>query len=201
MNIRSFLLNSFVILASLLGPVTSSAQTTITTYYVIPPTSGCNGVWAIDYPTFLGCSAVTYMWNPINCGTMTGATFNGDTMYIPLCAVPCALTMIDMNGNTCICSTGTPTSIEPKELLKTRVSLFPNILTNAHELTVALDANYKLLSFRIYNGAGQTVFAQELSAPNQSVVLKPGELATGNYVLIVSDNSTWTELLKFVSTK
>ena len=25
---------------------TASAQTTLTTYYVVPPTNGCDGVWA-----------------------------------------------------------------------------------------------------------------------------------------------------------
>jgi hypothetical protein len=82
-------------------------------FYVIPPTSGCNGVWAINNTLWPGCNATQYSL-PSCWDISTPSQTIGDTIFLAICSVPCEIIAICSDGNMAICRTGTPnyTSIE-----------------------------------------------------------------------------------------
>lgn len=95
----------FTLLLAVMAGMTLRAQTTLTTYYIIPPTNGCNGVWALG-PISSGCFSMgsTYTFNPSGCAQLN-ATTSGDTLFYPLCSVPCSLAVINSSSGTyCICN-------------------------------------------------------------------------------------------------
>lgn len=95
----------FTLLLAITASITLRAQTVLTTYYVIPPTSGCNGVWALG-PVGSGCFSMgsSYTFNPGGCAPFGPYTTSGDTLLIPLCSVPCSLVVVNsMSGSYCIC--------------------------------------------------------------------------------------------------
>ena len=60
------------------------------------------------------CASQTYLINPIGCTVFNH--FNGDTLFMDLCSIPCTFIVADGNGNVCmICgvdfSTGIKTSV------------------------------------------------------------------------------------------
>lgn len=96
----------FTLLLAVTAGVALRAQTVLTTYYVIPPTSGCNGVWALG-PVSSGCFSIgsAYTFTPVGCAPFNSNTISGDTLFIPLCSVPCSLAVINSSsGSYCICN-------------------------------------------------------------------------------------------------
>jgi hypothetical protein len=90
---------SFFLLLS--GSLLIKGQNSITVWYSMGPTSGCNGVMAISNTQYQACinpPPATYNFNPPGCGTMTGSYIAGDTFFIPLCQLPCTLYTINGNG-------------------------------------------------------------------------------------------------------
>ena len=80
------------------------------TYYVIPPTNGCDGLGAFGpasalYP--VGCSA-PYLYDVIPSGCAVSPWgwppfwVSNDTVYTNLCSTPCSITMWDSNGVPCV---------------------------------------------------------------------------------------------------
>ena len=52
------------------GAVSTPAQTTLNTYYVVPPTNGCDGVWAFGpYSALWSACSGPYTWtfDPVDC--------------------------------------------------------------------------------------------------------------------------------------
>ncbi|MGL5892230.1 MAG: hypothetical protein ACRC3B_20215, partial [Bacteroidia bacterium] len=89
-----------------------SSQTVLTTYYIIPPVNGCDGVWAIDPDSLLCNPPVFYSYSPSGCGQNVSYSANLDTLYIQLCSLPCDFLIIDSNIDPCgSASTGTVTTI------------------------------------------------------------------------------------------
>ncbi len=91
-------------------PLPLFAQTSLTTYYMVPPTSGCNGLWAFGPVSAIWqapCSApYLYVVEPFGCaeGAGIGQPFwtSGDTAYSNLCSVPCGITIYDSSGECVI---------------------------------------------------------------------------------------------------
>lgn len=70
------------------------------TYYVTPPTSGCNGVWAVDGSVLSSgtCSPpYTYTISPAGCANYDYN--NGDTLFFDLCSFPCSYSMISFSSS------------------------------------------------------------------------------------------------------
>ena len=90
---KNIILFAFITLAIIKGyaQYTFSANT----YYLIPPTSGCNGIWAIK--DTLNCP--TFSVSPFDCAQFSH--INGDTIFLQLCAIPCEF-YTSGNGNTCL---------------------------------------------------------------------------------------------------
>ena len=91
-------------------PLPLFAQTSLTTYYMLPPTNGCNGLWAFGPASAIWqapCSApYLYVVEPVGCaeGASIGQPFwtSGDTVYSNLCSVPCGITIYDSSGECVI---------------------------------------------------------------------------------------------------
>lgn len=84
-----------------------NSQTILTTYYVLPPTSGCDGLGAFGPASSIWqppCSApYTYVAEPDGCaqGAASGGAviwFDQDTVYANLCSIPCTITIYDSSG-------------------------------------------------------------------------------------------------------
>lgn len=94
----------FTLLLAVMAGITLRAQIVLTTYYVIPPTNGCNGVWAMG-PVSSGCflPGTTYSFVG-NCVMPGSATISGDTILMPVCFIPCNLTTSNSSSGTyCVC--------------------------------------------------------------------------------------------------
>jgi hypothetical protein len=84
-----------------------NSQTILTTYYVVPPTSGCDGLGAFGPASTIWqppCSApYTYVAEPDGCaqGAASGGAviwFDQDTVYANLCSIPCTIIIYDVSG-------------------------------------------------------------------------------------------------------
>ncbi len=102
------LISTFALLLLMALPAT--AQVVLTSYYVIPPTSGCNGLGAFGPASAMWTAPCTapylYVVEPNGCaeGPTLGQPFwvSGDTVYTNLCSLPCGITIWDSSGNGCV---------------------------------------------------------------------------------------------------
>ncbi|HKR03154.1 MAG TPA: T9SS type A sorting domain-containing protein [Bacteroidia bacterium] len=93
-KIQSLLILSILVTAKIQAQIVYSPNT----YYLIPPTSGCNGIWAVQYPP--NCIATTSIINPFGCATINH--FNGDTLFFDLCSIPCEFLVVNDSGIICM---------------------------------------------------------------------------------------------------
>lgn len=92
--------------ALILASFKVAAQDTLTTYYITPPTSGCNGIWAFGpYSLLWTCPSAPYQWmfTPSACADTpipVNAPLNvvGDTILVPLCEQPCSFSLFSGEG-------------------------------------------------------------------------------------------------------
>jgi hypothetical protein len=77
------------------------------TVYVTPPTNGCNGVWAVQAMSVYctSTSPYTFAMEPIGCLQLDGWGQEMGNFLIPLCALPCSMTVTTGDGVTCSGST------------------------------------------------------------------------------------------------
>lgn len=167
-----------------------TAQTTINTWYVIPPTSGCNGVWAVDASQFGSCGTgpFQYSMNPMGCVNMTPNVV-ADTVYWQLCAFPCDLTIVDMTGNVCICGTGQFTDV-PDHSAERITTTYPNPATTTSGWNILLHQPGENVSVNIYNSLGQVVLSEDHSQSEQIVHIDLSSLVAGTYTAQVAVNGT-----------
>ncbi len=88
----------------------AAAQITLTTYYTVLPTNGCNGLAAMGPASNMwsgGCTPpYMYVVEPSGCAqASTGWPpfwVSGDTVYTQLCSVPCQLSIWDASVGECV---------------------------------------------------------------------------------------------------
>jgi hypothetical protein len=118
------------LLVFFLVPLVSLSQYVYTpnTVYIIPPTSGCNGEWAVIDSAFASglCNNPTYSTYPWGCATVNHR--NGDTLFLDLCAIPCEFKELSADGSICmLCSIGLSTAGNTVTPLSIREhSIYPN---------------------------------------------------------------------------
>lgn len=147
---RTFLLILFMYLmaAKLSGQITYTPNT----YYVIPPTTGCNGVWAIE--DTLHCPL--YLIN--SCFSFDHV--NGDTLFLALCSLPCDYISADAMGNPCTVASCEYTATSVVTLDKTSESnivLYPNPSSDF----INIETDFKNFSFSIFDSMGRLVFRND----------------------------------------
>lgn len=169
-------------------PAHLSAQTAITTWYIIPPTNGCNGVWALDASAFAACSVGPFVatQNPNGC-VGPGQTQIADTVYWSLCAFPCDVTITDSNGGVCTCMTGTMTNTDETSAQHI-VTTYPNPVSTSSGWNVWLHQPGENVTVNIYNSLGQVVLTQQNSGAAQIVHVDISTLVAGTYTAQISVN-------------
>jgi hypothetical protein len=158
------------------------SQINVTTYYVVPPTSGCNGVWAVSNSQSASCVGPnsSYNMNPLGCVQISGPV-SGDTVFWPLCAFPCDLVMINSLGISCVCNTGTTTGFEnPADLAV--LTTYPNPATSADGWNIWFHEQGNAVTVSIYNAFGQLVSREESASAPQVLHVETAGLAVGTYI-------------------
>lgn len=84
-------------------------QSPLTTYFIEPPTNGCDGLWAFGpYSTmWAACGSAPYQWlfNPTSCTTPEGVNVPlsvvNDTIMVQLCSLPCSFELYSAEVGLC----------------------------------------------------------------------------------------------------
>lgn len=166
---------------------------TITTYYVIPPTSGCNGVWAID-ALGLSCGQ-TYVLTPSACALFS-PTIVADTAYFQLCSMPCSLAVAEPNGICGICGTGLSTGVE--ETVSPVFTTYPNPATAQSGYTIVTTKPAQEVKAEIISLSGQKVLTHTQAAPDGKAVFDTSTLAAGTYIVKITVDGAAPVLQKLV---
>lgn len=169
------------------------SQTAITTYYVIPPTSGCNGVWAIDASDFI--CGMQYVFTPSMCANFAPA-INADTVYFQLCSVPCS---VDVWGQQGICgsaTTGITTGLSAQQI--SVLTTYPNPATSQSGYTIVTTKPAQEVKAEIISLSGQMVFKNTQAAPDGKAVLDTSTLAAGTYIVKITVDGALPVLQKLV---
>jgi hypothetical protein len=153
------------------------------TLYMIPPTSGCNGQWAVLDTAFTSgfCTGPIYNIFPVGCAVIDSRV--GDTLYFDLCAIPCNVIEVSTSGNSCMnCNVDIATSVSSSSLLPT-ISIHPN--PTSGQITISLEeAKTGVLSIRNY--LGQIVMKQGFNNTQELNMSLDGP--TGIYFLQVESD-------------
>lgn len=146
------------------------------TYYLTPPTSGCNGVWAVELP-ILPCNIISYTMSPLNC--LTFGPQSGDTMFFNLCSIPCGFWAVNDSGNACLtCSVDFFNDIESPDSHSNNISFFPNPAVDHVSIKGEFPDNSQLI---ISNSIGQEVIRVENLSASSHEDISILELAEGIY--------------------
>lgn len=131
-------------------PVKSQITFTLNTYYVIPPTMGCNGIWAVEFHP--NCFAA---WTIVPCATM--GSVDGDTLFLQLCSIPCEFEIINDSGNVCgTCGVGYLTGTQEMEVFSGSIRVSPNPSFQSINLT-SKEPSPVDLNFQIFDLQGKRV--------------------------------------------
>lgn len=149
---------------------TADAQVSLTTYYVVPPTSGCNGTWAFgpysDLWDQTGCTGpYVYFFDPATC--VDGSQFGqpvplnvvNDTIIMDLCSLPCGFQFYSAEGLCvqCICGTLTPTGV-PEGASEAPQLVGPNPIRCDRPMLVLEHGDDRPYDVQVFDRAGRTVF-------------------------------------------
>ncbi|TND09482.1 MAG: hypothetical protein FD123_1288 [Bacteroidetes bacterium] len=163
--------------------VTSQAQIVITTYYVIPPTSGCNGVWAISASQLQSC-AMPITWSPPTCLGSTQPSTIGDTTFFSICEIPCTIATSD----GCYASANGSTAVDEKPVLPL-VLIGPNPVLAGQDITVWIDRPADHYTVSVINLLGQTVFKNDFPVSGNTFIIPTEGLGAGMYVIQMSNGA------------
>lgn len=174
-----------------------NAQVTWPTYYVTPPTAGCNGEWAINTSsTFGSCGTTpyTYSFTPISCASTGGLTFSGDTLFVPLCSVPCNMVLMNSSGQTCSSSTGTATGIMEAGISKSKV--YPTQIKQGSNLNIEFPEAVSGKTIQIFDNTGRAI--ENIKVKDSILKYSLSKYSIGIYYISISSTDGWTELHKIV---
>ncbi len=146
------------------------------TYYLIPPTSGCNGIWAVQYPP--NCFATTSFISPFGCATINH--FNGDTLFFDLCAIPCDFIVVNDSGTVCMnCLVFLTTSIDENVASDENLAVYPNPANDF----ITLKGNIpKFATFILSNSTGEEIIRKDLNEGLKTYQMQIKNLADGVYL-------------------
>jgi hypothetical protein len=154
------------------------------TYYINPPSSGCDGLWAVNASQtggVCGQAPYTYSLTPSSCGSVSGISYSGDTMFIPLCSLPCDFMITNFNGQECVGSTGTTAQ---KEISKEPAKIFPSTIKPGEIVTLEFgDANAER-TIQLFDNNGKCI--QQSVTKNKTMNLAIPDAASGMYFISVS---------------
>ena len=179
-----------MLFTSLIITSAASSQTiTATTFYVIPPTAGCNGIWAIDASAWpcgtLGCAySAGY---PMGCLTTIFPACDSivaDTLYLKLCSLPCNIVASCSSGLAVICGTPLPitTSI-------TNQQSQPEIKTAFSDEKILFIENLNSDEvIELYDMTGRKIVSKRSSGTSENIDLNI--LSKQIYIILVKDKTS-----------
>ncbi len=166
------------------------AQTNLTTYYMLPPTSGCNGLWAFGPASAVWQAPCTapflYVVEPLGCaeGAGIGQPFwiSGDTVYSNLCSIPCSITIYDASGECVIlCQLPVNTGVTDgmrADMPELRIDPNPLAIGTPLKITTQSDGPVELT---LTDACGRVVY-QGLITSNTGVI-STAQLSAGLHML------------------
>ena len=173
-----------------------SAQTTLTTYYVIPPTNGCDGIWAFGpYSTMWadrGSAPYQWLFNPASCVDPQG--FNvplnvvNDTILMALCSQPCDFELYSVDiglCNTLICGIGPTGVVEMAP--EASVIIGPNPVPSSAPVLVLTSGFNGPQRAQVLDLSGRSVLMRTLNGGRNELDLHG--IPTGGYLLLLQDNA------------
>jgi hypothetical protein len=177
------------------------AQVSLTTYWLIPPTMGCDGLWAFGPASAVmdTCPASTWNFAPFNCVDFPGGippfpNTVGDTVIVAICSLPCTFQVTTDTGICMVCIAPVYTTAEAPAYSKSRLRIAPNPIGSSDRELVLDGLSVTHGTLAIKNATGQTLFAKEISQLPMAVVLP--DLASGVYLVEVTEASTrFTQIL------
>lgn len=186
-------------LVVLLGLCTcgASAQTTLTTYYVIPPSNGCDGVWAFGpYSALWSACSGPYTWtfDPFDCvdgsqwGQPVPLNVVGDTIIMDLCSQPCDFLFYADTGLCAVCYGGPliPTGL-PGQEADPSISIGPNPLPVGSPLLTLNTNATSAQHVQVLDLDGRSLLRTTISGGRSRLDLSG--LPVGGYLLLVQDES------------
>ncbi len=155
------------------------SQININTYYYIPPTAGCNGVWALENFTVVCQAPFSTLIDPFGCTNITNGTVIGDTLFLQLCDFPCSMTITSDSGFVCVCGTF-PTEISTNPFNETFL-----LFSNNHEwkIKAGLKTNSTL---EIFNTVGKKVLERNFI---EEIFLSKSNFQTGVLIFKISNGN------------
>ena len=183
-NFIQIIMNKLLILLAFSLPLGLFAQyiSSANTIYMIPPTSGCNGQWAILDTAYTSgfCQGVAYNINPIGCASFNSR--NGDTLFLDLCSIPCDYVSINPNGNVCmICNIDFTTSSNNIST-KPEANIYPN--PNNGVFTIEYQSFQKQTLF-ITDLTGKIVHQEILNTDYTTQKIVTKNLSKGLYLVVI----------------
>ena len=155
------------------------------TVYVTPPTDGCNGVWAVQV-TSLYCTPVspyTFAMEPSGCMQLDGWGEEMGVFLMPLCALPCSLTVTTGDGVTCSGSTSdAPIGISENQVSQVRVSV------QGGNIELVSDVPLPQQQARVIDASGR-VLLMEMLPPGQRWDV-PAPSTPGAYIISIQSASS-----------
>ncbi len=171
----------FIFFSSAIFTKSSYSQTIINTYYVIPPTSGCNGVWAMEnFQLYCGGIFSTKM-NPFGCTNITSGSIVGDTLFLELCSIPCEMQVTTDSGMICFCGTFLPNEIIVNTLNE-KIQLF----SDYYEWHIKADLNTSS-TLEIFDLVGKIIFKENFF---KEISVSKNYFQAGVFVFKISNGNT-----------
>lgn len=181
------------------------AQNTLTTYYVIPPTNGCDGTWAFGPYSALWSTCTgpyTYLFDPMTCvdGSQWGQPIPlnvvGDTIIMDLCSQPCDFLFYADTGLCLVCICGplisTGVSGQPSE---GALSIGPNPVPSGSSVIVLRATSLGPHHVQVLDVAGREMIARTLNGPRSELDLSG--IPPGGYLLLVKDDAGRLSVQRF----
>jgi hypothetical protein len=171
-----------------------SAQTTLTTYYVIPPTNGCDGTWAFGpYSSLWSSCSGPYTWtfSPFSCVDHPGGNpmylnVVGDTIIMDLCSQPCDFLFYADSGLCAVCLCG-PLVLSNTlgAMVEGSFSIGPNPVPSNSPVLVLNNGNNGPQHAQVLDLAGRTLLVRTLGGGRSELDLSG--IPPGGYLLLIRD--------------
>lgn len=165
------------------------------TIYMIAPTSGCNGEWAVLDTMYSSgyCQLPSYSINPFSCATINHR--NGDTLFFDLCSVPCDVITMGDSGNVCLtCSVDIATNVV-KEKIFTQIKIYPNPAN--HWLTVAIEKNIiSKVKTEVFDLAGKLLLSDNYLLQDGLLQINVSSIMNGVYLFKLTFSDATSDVFK-----
>lgn len=187
-------------LVYLLMPGLAGAQA-LTTYWLIPPSSGCDGSWAFGPASVVAdaCPLSSWTFSPGGCvdfpsGIPPFPNVSGDTILVDVCSLPCAFQVSVDTGICMICIAPPFTLTEANGSPRPWMRITPNPVGLSRQEIILDGTSLTHGTMLITDGIGRILYTKALDRLPTRVILPV--LTPGIYLVeIIADNAHLTQIL------